>query len=211
MFLIEKIDNALQLLSLIVCTVLALFKATSTHKRIWTLMSMFYAVVTLGTLYWFLYMMLYGDTPYYDFIPDLCWLAAFMYMLLVMLHIRDREWSFKDHKIFWIIPVFTTGLAIFYMQWGEYFTNIAYAILMGMILYQSIGGVITADKKDSRYNLYFVTLIFCLVEYSLWTASCFSWGGIPFLDPYYFFDIMLTAAYVLLYLATGKAADDELH
>ena len=78
MLLIETIDNAFQLLSLGILAVMTVYRAVTTRNRIWILLYMFYIVIALGNLYWFLYMMLYKETPFYSFIPDFCWIAAIM-------------------------------------------------------------------------------------------------------------------------------------
>ena len=209
MLLIEQVDNALQLIALVVCGLLTVFRSISTRNRIWVLLYMFYIVVTLGNLYWLLYLLLYKETPFYSYIPDFCWAAAYLSLLLLLQHIKDKERSRKDRKVLYLIPVFTFGMALFYMQWGKYLTNIIDAVLMSLLLYYSIGGLLTVEKKTGRYYLYLATWFFCLVEYGLWTSSCFEWGS--FLDPYYIFDVMLTLAYVLFYPAARKAVQDELH
>ncbi len=209
MFQIEQIDNALQLFALAACGLLTVFRAIKTRNRIWVMLYMFYLVITLGNLYWLLYLFLYKETPYYSNIPDFCWAAAYLSLLLLLQHVRDGHWSWKDHRLFYLIPLFTGGMALFYMQWGKYLTNIVYALLMSSLLYHSIGGLMSSEKKTGRHYLYLVSLIYCLVEYALWTSSCFEWGS--FVDPYYFFDLLLTVTYVLYYPAAGKAVQDELH
>ena len=119
MLLIEQVDNALQLIALAVCGFLTVFRSISTRNRIWVLLYMFYIVVTLGNLYWLLYLLLYKETPFYSYIPDFCWAAAYLSLLLLLQHIKDKERSRKDRKVLYLIPVFTFGMALFYMQWGK--------------------------------------------------------------------------------------------
>jgi len=164
MFPIEKIDNALQLIALAVCGILTVFRSVSTRNRIWVLLYLFYIVVTLGNLYWLLYLFLYQETPFYSYIPDFCWAAAYLSLLLLLQHIKEKEWNRKDHKVLYLIPVFTFGMALFYMQWSKYLTNIIDAALMSLLLYYSIGGLLMSEKKTGRYFLYLVSLLFCLIE-----------------------------------------------
>ena len=210
MFLIEQIDNIIQLAALLVLTVLAFYKGMTTRKRIWALLCMFYGVAALGNLYWFLHMIIYSETPYYDFIPDFCWISAFMFLILLLLNIRDREWDWKRHKFLWLIPVFTVGMAVFYMQWGEHLTNIVYAVFMTVLIFCSLEGYLHTEKKTGKHDLYLISMLFCLAEYALWTSSCLPWE-FPVFDPYYAFDILLTLIYVFFYPAAGKAAHDELY
>ena len=81
--LIETIDNAFQLLSLGILAAMTVYRAVTTRNRIWILLYMFYIVITLGNLYWFLYMMFYQETPFYDFIPDFCWMSSVLFMVVL--------------------------------------------------------------------------------------------------------------------------------
>lgn len=211
MLLIEEIDNAFQLLSLGMLSFLMAYKAIRTRNRIWILLYMFYIVITLGNLYWFLYMMLYEETPFYSFIPDFCWAAAYMSLLLLLLYIREGEWKYQQFMALWPVAVFTLAMSVFYMRYGKYLTNLAYAVLMAMLIMVSILGFRNMEKGSGKRKLYLISLLFCLVEYSLWTASCFDWSGSVLLDPYYFLDVLLTICYILFYPAAGKAVEDELH
>ena len=208
--MIEKIDNSVQLISLGICTVLALYRALSSHDRSWATLAMFYASMTLGNLYWFLYMVFYGETPLYSLIPDSCWIAAFLFLLL-LIHKDGDKIRWKEHKILYLIPVFTVGMCVYYMRFGKYLTNVFYAVFMTLIMCCSLDGLLSFGKECGRYHLHLITFVFCLVEYLLWTASCFDWTGPAYLDPYYIFDMLLTVVYILFYPATGKAARDELY
>ena len=210
MFLIEKIENAFQLVSLGVLTFLTIYRSVTTHNRIWGLLSMFYATVTLGNLYWILYMVFYQETPYYDFIPDFCLMSSVLFIVVLLLQVRKTEWNWKENRLYRLIPIFTFGMAVFYMRWGEYVSNIAYAIAMTILLYCSLKGLFAAERESRRGTLYFVAAAYCAVEYCLWTASCFSWEGF-IINPYHILDIMLTLVYIAFYPAAGKVAQDELH
>ena len=209
--MIEKIDNGFQLISLGICTALALYRAFSSSDRHWASLALFCAVMALGDLYWFLYMVFYGDTPLYSFIPDYCWIAAFLFLLLLLLHEDNSRIRWHEHKVLYLIPVFTVGMCIFYMRFGKYLTNIFYAVFMTLVMCYSLNGLLSSGKENRRCRLYLTSFIFCLVEYLLWTTSCFEWAGPAYLDPYYIFDIMLTVVYILFYPATGKAVEDEPH
>ena len=211
MLLIETIDNAFQLLSLGILAVMTVYRAVTTRNRIWILLYMFYIVIALGNLYWFLYMMLYKETPFYSFIPDFCWAAAYMSLLLLLLYIREGEWKYRQFMALWPVAIFTLAMSVFYMRYGKYLTNVLYAVFMAMLIMVTIVGFKNTEKGSGKRRLYLSSLLFCLVEYSLWTASCFDWSGPVFLDPYYFLDVLLTVSYILFYPAARKAVVDELH
>ena len=49
-----------------------------------------------------------------------------------------------------------------------------------------------------------ITLIFCLLEYALWTVSCF-WMGDTMANPYFWFDLLITGCMLLFLPALEKA------
>ena len=54
--------------------------------------------------------------------------------------------------------------------------------------------------------LFFITILFCLTEYALWTSSCF-WMGDTIANVYYWFDLLLSVTFVLFLPALRKAVD----
>ena len=74
------------------------------------------------------------------------------------------------------------------------------AALMGLLLYASIHRLIERRNR----TLPALILIFCLLEYALWTASCF-WNDAFLLHPYYWFDFLLTVSMPFFLPAVRKA------
>ena len=208
MILIEKIDNGFQLFTLGVCVILSLYRTFHTRSQIWALLGMFYGAITLGNLYWFLYMLLYDSVPHYSFIPDYCWISAFLFLFLLLIRVKRPEWEWKKGLISLLIPAFTFGMCLFYMQWGDYLTNIFYAVFMCLIINYAIQGLRSSEKKTGRYNFYLHVLIYCATEYCLWTSSCSPWN--PDLL-YYLFDVLLTIVYICFYFMIRKVDEDEFY
>ncbi len=209
-FLFEQIENALQLTTLVILTVLSIYRALTTDNETWSLTAMFFGAVTLGNVYWFLYMMLYQETPYYGFISDFSWAAAYLFLILLLVQIRESDFRWNDHKALWLIPLFTSAMALFYMRYGAYLTNAFYALCMTALLGSSVVGIMTSQKGSARRHLYYACVGYVLIEYSLWTVSCFNWDPSG-LDPYVILDTVLTAVYILMFVMSGKVAEDELH
>ena len=96
------------------------------------------------------------------------------------------------------------------MQWGEVLTNLAYALLMSLLLFSAIRRLLDGDKYPARRLLSLMILVFCLLEYALWTASCF-FSGDGLQNPYYWIDFLLTASFVFFIPATGMRWQHEFH
>ena len=71
---------------------------------------------------------------------------------------------------------------------------------MGLLLYSAIRRL--AERRN-RF-LPALILILCLLEYALWTASCF-WNDELLLHPYYWFDFLLTVSFPFFLPAVRKA------
>ena len=71
--MIEIIENAIQLITTGICTVVAVRKGVLEQNRAWIVLALASGVFFLGDLYWELFLVLYGRTPAYSYIPYLSW------------------------------------------------------------------------------------------------------------------------------------------
>ena len=84
--MIESVENALQLLVTGICAVISAYKAVAFRSRTWALLLLFSGAFFLGDLYWLLFMLFYGETPYYSYIPDLSWYTSYLFLFLLLHH-----------------------------------------------------------------------------------------------------------------------------
>ncbi len=208
--MIETIDNAFQLIVGGICVLLAAGKVAASRKREWTLLLLYYCSYFLGNLYWLLYLLFYQRTPQYFYVADLSWWAGYLFLILLL---REAETGIgrKKQLLPWLGPAFTAGMCIFFVQRGEYVSNMIYAVLMGILLWHAIRGMLPisgSEKKQSKNTmLCAVTLFFFAMEYAEWTASCF-WMGDTLKNPYFWFDTLLTVSFPLFLPAVRKAAEE---
>ena len=210
--MIETVDNLVQLIVTGLCTASALVFALRAKARVWALLGLFSGIFFLGDLYWFLYLFFYDETPPFSFISYFSWYTSYLFLLLLLLFIRQEEGLFhvstSFRKLFWIVPVFTSGMCAFYMTYGDYLSNIITAVLMTGLIWHSIDGLLYLRGKPAeqgrRKYLYMVTLLFCFAEYALWSSSCFEEGSI-IAGVYYWFDYLLSLTFVLFLPALRKA------
>ncbi len=206
--MIETLDNALQLSVGGICVLLAAGKIIASRKRKWTLLLLFYSGFFLGNLYWFLYLLFYQRTPQY-YIADLSWWAGYLFLILLLKETETNK-SAGRSLLPWLGPAFTAGMCMFFIQRGEYISNIIYAVFLGVLLWNAIRGLLKSDAEKRRSKntvLCGVTLFFCAMEYAEWTASCF-WVGDTLKNPYFWFDTLLTVCFPLFLPAVRKAAEE---
>lgn len=219
--MIEVVDNIIQLSMTVITTVVAAYHAVRLKSRAWSMLGLFSGVYSLGLIYWLLFLLFFGHTPEYSSIPDLCWYSSYLFLLMLIIYLREES-SGSDSfpgkvgddvlkrilmadKALWLIPVFTIGMCLFYMRLGDYIVNITAAVLMTGLIWHAVSGLLSLKgQKSGKKLFYIVTLLFCLTEYSLWTASCF-WIGDTLASPYFWFDFLLSLLFVLFIPALGKA------
>lgn len=205
----ELLENLIQLAVTGICTGAAIHRAVSYREKIWADLALFYGLFFLGDLYWILYLLFYGDTPQYGYISDLAWYAAFVFLILLIQQVSGLKPDLKT-VVPWIGPLFALGMGIFYMQWGDIFGNILSMLIMGtllwLVLYHLFPGKRRGSVPGKNKSLYVMILIICLLEYILWTLSCF-WMGETLANPYFWADFALTAVLPLLLMGVRKAVE----
>ena len=193
--MLDQIENAIQVAVLLICVIAAAWQAVSRRSRAWTLLALFFGSWFLGDLYWLVCYLFYDTMPQISIVSDMSWYASFIFLYMLL---RETVPLMKTkHLLPWLGPVFAAGMAVFFMQWGEYFNNVVCAVLMGLLLYASIRRL---QDGQNRF-LSALILIYCLLEYGLWISSCF-WQRSVLSEPYYWFDFALTASFLLFIPAT---------
>lgn len=202
--MIENSETAIQLIVLIVCVLVAMYRALTAGNKAWILLAFFYASWAMGDLYWLLCLLLFGNAPQISVVSDLSWYAAFLFLYLLVRQVTPNGEDGKKTPIAWLGPAFTLGMALFYMRWGKVVSNLLYAASMGLLLFAALHCLWQERHGGRPRFLCALILVFCLLEHGLWTASCF-WEGDALFNPYYWFDFMITACLPIFILATKKA------
>lgn len=196
--MLDQIDNGIQVAALLVCVVSAAWLAMRRTSRPHVLLALFYGSWLLGDIYWLVCYLCYDTMPQISVVSDMSWYASgiFLYMLL-----REVAPPTGARRVLpWIGPAFAAGMAVFFMQWGEYFNNMVYAVVMGLLMFASISRL----QDGQQRFLPALVLVYCLLEYGLWVSSCF-WQEPVLTEPYYWFEFMLTASFFLFLPTVGRA------
>ena len=202
--MIESIENTLQIAVLLLCACLALLWAARTRSRTWTLAFFFFGSFALGDIYWLAVLLFFGRTPQISVVSDLSWYASYLFLYLLLRRAEPPEARDKAGFLPWLGPAFAAGMAVFFMLRGEILSNLIYAILMGLLLFSSLRRLTDKSESGRFKGLPLLILIFCALEYALWTSSCF-WTGGSLSNPYYWFDFLLTLSFPFFLPAVKKA------
>ena len=203
--MIELSENLLEILVVGICLTAASIRAFRSREKGWILLSFVYTSYFLGNLYWALYLFFYHRTPPVFYVSEISWCAAYLFMILLLRYYQtDAERGMKSPAL-WMIPVFVTGMTVFFMTRGSYLLNLIEAVMMGSLMLRSLQGLLALrSAADGRKHLCTVVLVFCLIEYGLWTSSCF-WMGDTLRSPYFWFGALLILIQPMFIWAVGKA------
>ncbi|MBQ1318576.1 MAG: hypothetical protein IIY47_02935 [Solobacterium sp.] len=205
--MIESIENALQIIVLLICSGIALYRAIANHSQTWVLAFLFFGSWLLGDIYWLVCLLFYGQTPQISIVSDLSWYGSYIFLYLLLYHSSAPDKDSRKHRLPWLGPVFAAGMAVFFITQGELLSNLIYASLMGLLLFAALSRKIDRKRYQNQQFLSGMILLFCLLEYGLWTASCF-WKTDTLSNPYYWFDFLLTVSFVFFLPAIKKAVTE---
>lgn len=200
--MIERYENALQIIVLLVCSGISIYRAAVFRSRTWTISFFFFGSWALGDIYWLVCLIFYDESPQISVVSDLSWYAAFVFLYLVL--IRTSPPQKQTHPLQWAGPVFAALMAVVFMTFGDILSNIIYAGLMGLLLYSSSGRLLNARHSDFPVCLPVMILTLCILEYGLWISSFFWYTG-TLENVYYVIDTLVTVSFILFIPAIKKA------
>ena len=210
--MISSVGDITQMVVILLCEVIAFMDARKQRSRLRLIYGLFLLSFFLGDLWWFLDLTLYGGDAGYSLIPYINWKVAMIFLILMMQQYHSGSIFRKPAS--WlqlIIPVFCGAMCVWYMTMGAYLDNIVTAVLMIIIIWNAVQRLIeirknlTKDKGDKW--LCAVIILYCLMEYGMWTASCFDYSH-PVYNLYYIFNFGLTMCFILFIPAVRKAVDE---
>lgn len=221
--MLEITGNAFQLLLTGFCAANSIWQSFRTGFLAWTLLGLFAAGYFLGDLYWTLYLFFYHVTPEYAFIPDLSYYASHIFLLLLVTFVRynsrllfnrdaaelRKKQQLNKLRILILVLLFTIGMGIYFMQYGQYVSNTVYIMLMSGLLYNSMSGLLDLGEKGwktAEGGVFFATLFFCLVEYCAWFSSCIVESSSPN-SPYIWFESLLALGFCAFIPAIRRSVD----
>ena len=203
---LESLDNLIQVATTLISAIICIRYYILSKKQEWALLFLYTFVCFLGDLYYQLFFVFYGSAPNYSYIPYYSWYSSFLFLGLLLVKLRGDGIK-RNLRFLWPALAFTGGMCIFFINWGEYLANIICAILMAVLIWESIDGLFGIKKESGNKNrmpLYILVLLFVTAEYIAWVSSCF-WVGNTLKNPYFWADTFISLYFVALPFALRKA------
>jgi hypothetical protein len=143
--------------------------AARRRKQVYAILACYYGALAMGILYWLVYDIITSYTPKIFYVSDLCWMASYLFLLMLVTETAGPEERAFRHPAAWISPVVSTALTVFYCQWGDWLENVVWCGLMGAAGWFSIRGCIwAARQKDTAGGTFTGRCSFS----SPWNTAC---------------------------------------
>ena len=204
---IESISDAVQLAVLALCFTLALVRALRERSTVWTSIACFYACMLLGNVYWFGYLIVFGETPIYSYIADMGWIAGYVFLAMLLAE-TDRARNVSALLPASLIPiVLCAACCIFYIATsGSVLLNIVDNGLLAIIGFYAVRGIAAhsdsskhVSKLAANKAFHWAVLAFVIVEQALWISSSFlEHGPIAAVNAYIILSYVFTLAYAAI-------------
>ena len=211
--MIYSASEAVQLMVLVVCFVLALARGLRERNAPWLSVVCFFACMLLGNVYWYGYMVVFGDTPHYSYISELSWIAGYLFLLMLLVECnRDRS-PVAPVLSAWIPVVVCAACCVFYIVTsGNLLLNLVDNGLVAGLGFFAVRGL-TANYDGgqgkgftSNKPLHAAVLVFVIVEQCLWMSSLIPDSGPDFII-YSFSNFALTLSYISILACSWRSKD----
>lgn len=208
--MVELIDNVTQLLIMTLAAVFAGIYYYKSRIQAYFLLACFLGTYSIGTLHWTLHLLLFRNTPQIFYVSDLAWLASYMFLMTMEFTMSTSDEKKFRHPAMWLAPIFCIPQMILYLTYGDILLNLLTCGITMLTACYSIRGLIYARKQKGKLRRmqYFHTAVLCVIilEYGLWTSSCF-WVSDTLTNPYFWIDFLLTLANFSLLPSMRKAVE----
>ncbi len=205
---VEIIENVITLLAVIIALLGCLFRYIDAPRKGYLLLCVYFLAHLLSDYYWTVYtLVLYENPDVSAFIAYLGWNLAYLVMLIAVIHTRDEGIGKYFHPVM-LVPIAVNIYQFFvYIQFGGIFNNlwsVSVLTIATVICVQSLMWYVKNRDKGSHFpTLHFIFLLYMMIEFGMWTASCYGWPR-AMLNPYYYCEFANCVLGVMLPWAAGR-------
>ena len=199
----ELIDNCFQV-TVLFCAALAAIAAAFRRKdRRFLILALFFICVSMGTLYWVLHLLIFGNVPQVFYVSEFSWLAAYLFLLSFQMVRTDRGRPALSLPALFCALLTAAVVLAFRMFGPSYFVSAAFAGVMSVIVYLAVWRL----RRRGGGRLVDGWLLLCVgLQLLLYVVSCFTQEYTRF-NLYFAVDITLTLSFAaLLPLALREVA-----
>ncbi|WP_295154846.1 ATP-binding protein [uncultured Ruminococcus sp.] len=209
--IIELIECSFQLLCIMIALLFSLFRYISLKKKGWLYSVCFFTGSLLSSYFWTIYLLVMKEDPNTSsFLTYFGWNTAFLILLLMNLHMKDKEDRRYFHPLMLVpIPLNAVQLMIYTKFGGVVMSvyQVGICTVIACLCIQSIMLYLKKRKSGKKVPyVAIVTLLNIAAEFGMWTSTCFE-GWVHHL--YYPASFISSISYILLLIAISKSYKGE--
>lgn len=208
---LETVENIFTLLAVIIALLGCLFRYIDAPRRGYFLLCVYFLSHLLSDYYWTVYTLVMRDEPdISSFIAYLGYNISYVIILIAVINVHEPKARRYFHPLM-LVPIPLNVYQFFlYNQYGGLFNNLWSGLFLTAASVICIQGIMyyVRHRKEGVHFPYLQTfiLLHVMLEYGMWTASCFGWES-DSTNPYYYCEFAVYTLGIFFAWAAGK--DDE--
>ena len=207
----DDLENFISLFFTIIGLLLCLFKYITYSKRGYLYLITFFILRFLSDYYWMVYQLIMRDSPdSYRYVANVGWNIGYVVLFFTVIYFQTPERRRFLHPLI-VLPLLTNIPQMFlYLPYDSLIVNIWEVGITTLIMIFCLKDFIfyVKNKKNGIGFPHLSVLVFAytVMEYGMWTSSCFDWPS-EILSPYFYFNIL--ESLIIIFFAWGAAKDYE--
>lgn len=190
----EVIDNLFQVAVLIIGVIFTTVSAIRYRDKVFVVLGFAFASFAMGTLFWVLYLAFQGDVPQIFFVPEISWLASWLFCLSMQL-VRLEKIKIRFCPVSLVCSMVVMTVALWLRVFGPaYLVSAAFTITIGITVYVTVYRL----RQHTSFWLVDGILLACVTwQILLYLASAFMKDYTRF-NLYFAVDMLLTLSFISL-------------
>ena len=207
----DLLTTLFQTIVLTVLISIGILRTITLKQREWLLITIYYFSYFLGDLYYLLIVFFYDDIPRFGHIAEFSWLSSYLALVLLMNSVGGEGRYYKS-RLLWLVPLFTGGSYIYFIQFGDYVYEFICDSTMTIVMIFAIRNLLYLRHKDIRSESRWVfRLSMCMVtlEYCEWYSSGIWYEDDTFSNPYYIFEFIIPVFMALFFPVISRVMKEK--
>lgn len=198
---LEDFENLFCLFCTLTGLLSSLFKFIERPKKGYIFLIIFFLSRFFSDYYWAIYVLTMHTYPNVStFLAYIGWNISYVFLFLAGSHFYEEKFNYFHPAMLW--PLVTNiPLFILFIQFGGIFNNlwqVGTTTFLMIFATKDIIFYLVHKKNNAPFPwLSFIALVFLILEYCMWTVSCFDWDS-EIKNPYLYFTILTSLTTVFL-------------
>ena len=164
----EVIDNSIQVGLFLVFGLVSLIEGFRTQDRRFWILAGFYSSISMGTLYYLLYLVILDINPQIFYVSEIAWMASYLFLLALCL-IETQRYRKTIDILSCILTAVEAVTVIGWQIFGpSYLFSILFAAVSATIFYYAL-----VDFRNEKRKLTFSMVILIVLQLLLYIVSVF--------------------------------------